>query len=55
MAKIKTDRGRVIYYDRVPDDVMDKILETQLAIKKKSKRAKVSLSEAITKLIRSVS
>jgi len=52
MAKEKTNRGRVIYYDRVPDDVMDKILLTQLSIKQKSKRTKVSLSEAITKLIR---
>lgn len=46
------NRGRQIHYDHVPDDVYDKILEAQAEIKKKSRRGKVSMSEAITKLIR---
>ena len=45
-------RGRVILYDRVPDDVWIKIQSTILQIKEKSKRGKVGMSEAITKLIR---
>lgn len=45
-------RGRVIFYDRVPDDVWIKIQSTILQIKEKSKRGKVGMSEAITKLIR---
>lgn len=52
MAKNKYDRGRVITYDRVPDDVLEKILDTQTEIKKNKKRGKVSMSEAITKLIK---
>lgn len=47
-----TNRGRQIHYDHVPDDVFDKILATQLEIKRNTKRGKVSMSEAITKLIR---
>lgn len=54
MAKTKYDRGRVILYDRVPDDVYNKILETQTEIKKKTKRGKVSMSDAITKLIKGI-
>lgn len=45
-------RGRVIYYDRVPDDVMTKIQDVQIEIMRKTGRARVSVSEAITKLIR---
>lgn len=54
MAKVKYDRGRQIHYDRIPDDVYDKILEVQKEIKKKTKRGKVSMSDAITKLIRGI-
>lgn len=48
----KYNRGRVILYDRVPDDVYQKILEIQMHIKKKAQRGKVSMSDAITKIIR---
>lgn len=54
MAEKKYDRGRQIHYDHVPDDVYKKIQEELLAIKLKGKRGKVSMSEAITKLIRSI-
>jgi hypothetical protein len=51
-ATTKYNRGRVILYDRVPDDVYQKILEIQTHIKLKTKRGKVSMSDAITNLIR---
>ena len=46
------DRGRQILYDRVPDDVWDKIQVMILKIKQQTGRGKVSMSQAITKLIR---
>jgi len=53
MAGVKTyNRGRQIHYDNVPDDVFELVLSEQAEIKKKSKRGKVSMSQAITKLIR---
>lgn len=51
-AEKKTNRGRIITYDHVPDDVFDKIQIMVLDIKTKTKRGSVSMSEAITKLIR---
>lgn len=48
----KKSRGRTILYDNVPDDAYDKILDMQTTIKKKTKRAKVSISQAITKIVR---
>lgn len=52
MPAKKYDRGYIITYDRVPKDVLEKILDTQTEIKKTTKRGKVSMSDAITKLIR---
>ena len=45
-------RGKTILYDQIPDDAFDKIIEIQAHLKKKSKVGRVSLSTAITKLIR---
>lgn len=50
--KSESKRGKVIFYDRVPQDVFVKIQQTIFEIKTKTKRGKVSMSEAITKLIR---
>lgn len=52
MATTKHNRGRQIHYDQVPDDVYKKILEIQAHIKQKTLRGRVSVSAAITKLIR---
>ena len=46
------NRGRQIHYDHVPDDVWDKIQLTIWKVKQQTRRGKVSMSEAITKLIR---
>jgi len=48
----RSNRGKVITYDRVPEDVFDKIQLAILEIKTRTKRGRVSMSEAITKLIR---
>jgi hypothetical protein len=50
--KIGYERGRQILYDRVPDDVFEKIQFMILEIKKQTGRGQVGMSEAITKLIR---
>ncbi len=52
MPKKKYERGKIITYDHVPTDVYDLILDKQLEIKKRTQRGQVSLSEAITALIR---
>ncbi len=52
MTKRNYNRGREIHYDRVPDDVYEIIIRMQAQIKIASKRSKVSMSEAITKLLR---
>jgi hypothetical protein len=54
MKKRNYNRGREIHYDHVPDDVYETIIHTQAQIKISSKRSKVSMSEAITKLVRMV-
>lgn len=51
MAK-PTKRGKQILYYGIPDDVHKMILDTQKQIKKEKKRGQVSLSAAITKLLK---
>lgn len=46
------NRGKQIHYDQIPDDVYEIIIRTQASIKLRTGRARVSLSQAITKLIR---
>ena len=52
MAKQKADKGRVIYYDHVPDEIFTLILNEQIRLKEQKKRNQVSLGAAITSLIR---
>jgi hypothetical protein len=54
MKKRTHNRGREIHYDHVPDDVYETIIHVQAQIKISTKRSKVSMSEAITKLLRQV-
>jgi hypothetical protein len=51
MATKKFDRGLQITYYQIPQDCYDKILEKKLQLGKEKKRS-ISLSEAITKIIR---
>lgn len=48
----KTNRGRVITYDQVPDDALETILEIQSHLRAKKQIGKISMSAAITKIIR---
>lgn len=50
-ADKNTGRGNKIYYDRIPDDIYDNIIDVQAAMQKEKKRT-VSLPEAINRMIK---
>jgi hypothetical protein len=54
MSAKTSKRGRTITYDHVPDEVYKAILDKVHEIKVSRNRGKVSMSEAITQLLKQV-